>query len=66
MKRIFLFVLTNILVMLTISVLINLLGLGRYLTAQGIDYYQLAAFCLVWGMSGSLISLAMSRISARR
>ncbi len=65
MKRIILFVLTNILVMLTISILVNLLGLGRYLTAQGIDYYQLAAFCLVWGMSGSLISLAMSRVSAK-
>lgn len=65
MKRIVLFMLTNILVMLTISILINVLGLGRYLTAQGIDYYQLAAFCLVWGMGGSLISLAMSRVSAK-
>jgi heat shock protein HtpX len=65
MKRIVLFILTNFLVMVTISIVINVLGLGRYLTAQGIDYYQLAAFCLIWGMSGSLISLAMSRVSAK-
>jgi len=65
MKRIILFVLTNVLVMLTISILVNVLGLGRYLSAQGIDYYQLAAFCLIWGMSGSLISLAISRMSAK-
>jgi heat shock protein HtpX len=52
-------------VILTISILLRLLGIGHYLTAQGIDYYQLAAFCLVWGMVGSLISLSISRISAK-
>jgi heat shock protein HtpX len=65
MKRIALFVLTNLMVILTISILLRLLGIGHYLTAQGIDYYQLAAFCLVWGMVGSLISLSISRISAK-
>jgi heat shock protein HtpX len=65
MKRILLFVATNILVVVTISTLLSLLGVGRYLSAQGIDYSQLAVFCLVWGMAGSLISLSISRLSAK-
>jgi len=65
MKRIFLFVLTNILVVITISILVQILGVGHYLTAQGIDYQSLAVLCLIWGMSGSLISLAISRIMAK-
>jgi heat shock protein HtpX len=65
MKRIVLFILTNILVVMTISLVINLLGIRPYMTANGIDMGQLAAFCLVWGMGGSLISLAMSRLSAK-
>jgi heat shock protein HtpX len=65
MKRIVLFILTNILVVMTISLLLNLLGVRPYMTANGIDMGQLAIFCLVWGMGGSLISLAMSRMSAK-
>jgi heat shock protein HtpX len=65
MKRIFLFILTNILVVLTISVIVQILGVGRYLTAQGIDYGSLATLCLIWGMTGSLISLAISRMMAK-
>ena len=65
MKRIFLFILTNILVVLTISLLLNLLGVRPYMTANGIDMGQLAIFCLVWGMTGSLISLAISRMMAK-
>ena len=65
MKRIFLFILTNILVVLTISILLNLLGVRPYLNANGIDIQQLAVFCLVWGMAGSLISLALSRVMAK-
>ena len=65
MKRIVLFILTNILVVMTISLLLNLLGVRPYMTANGIDMGQLAVFCLVWGMGGSLISLAISRISAK-
>lgn len=65
MKRIVLFILTNILVVMTISLVLNLLGVRPYMTANGIDMGQLAAFCLVWGMGGSLISLAMSRMSAK-
>lgn len=65
-KRIFLFLLTNVLVMITISFLLNVFGFHGYLTAYGIDYQQLMIFCLVWGMGGSFISLLMSRWMAKR
>ena len=64
-KRIFLFMLVNILVMTTISIVTNLLGLRPYMNGYGIDYGQLMIFCLIWGMGGSLISLAMSRMMAK-
>lgn len=65
MKRIALFILTNILVLVTISLVINILGVQPYLNANGIDYYNLMIFCLIWGMGGSLISLGLSRIMAK-
>lgn len=65
MKRIILFFLTNMLVVMTISIVTSLLGLNHYLTEQGIDYQALLVFCLMWGMGGSLISLAISRQSAK-
>lgn len=64
-KRISLFILVNLLVVVTISLLLNLLGVRPYLTAYGMDYQQLAAFCLVWGMGGAFISLAISRMMAK-
>jgi heat shock protein HtpX len=64
-KRIFLFMAVNLLVMVTISVLLNVLGVRPYLTAYGIDYTQLAAFCLIWGMGGAFISLMLSRVMAK-
>ncbi len=65
MKRILLFVLTNILVMITISIVLAVTGVGRWMTAQGIDYGQLAVFCLIYGMAGSFFSLAISRMVAK-
>lgn len=66
MKRIFLFALTNILVMATVSIVLNLLGVGRYIGADGgLDLGSLAVFCLIWGMVGSFISLGLSRIMAK-
>jgi len=65
-KRILLFILTNVMVMVTVSVIINILGVGRYLTPYGIDWVSLALFCGVWGMAGAFISLAMSRFMAKR
>ncbi len=64
-KRIILFALTNILILVTISIVLNVLGVGHYITANGIDYTQLMIFCLVWGMGGAFISLAISRIMAK-
>jgi heat shock protein HtpX len=66
MKRILLFVLTNLAVMVTVSIVLSLLGIGGYRTAAGLDYGALAVFCLVWGMAGSFISLLMSRWMAKR
>lgn len=63
--RIALFVATNILIVVTISILTSMLGLNHYMSANGMDYQALFVFCLVWGMSGSLISLMLSRISAK-
>ena len=64
-KRIVLFMLTNLLVIVTISLVLNLLGIRPYLTARGIDYYSLLVFCVVWGMGGAFISLAISRWMAK-
>jgi len=65
MKRIFLFVTINILVVFTLSLLLRLFNIGPYLTAYGIDYTNLMGFCLIWGMGGAFISLAMSRVMAK-
>jgi heat shock protein HtpX len=64
-KRVFLFVTVNILVLVTISIVLHALGIGPYMTAYGIDYQALMAFCLVWGMGGAFISLGLSRIMAK-
>jgi heat shock protein HtpX len=64
-KRIILFLLTNFLVIAVISFLLYIFNIQPYLTAYGLDYTSLAIFCLIWGMGGALISLAMSRIMAK-
>lgn len=64
-KRVFLFVVVNILVITTISVVMNILGIQPYLDAKGINFESLLVFCLIWGFGGALISLAMSRMMAK-
>lgn len=64
-KRVLLFILTNMAILITISVVLSLLGVRGYLSSQGIDYSSLMVFCLVWGMAGSFISLAISRMMAK-
>lgn len=66
MKRVFLFVLTNIAILLVLSIAVSLLGLDRYLTEQGIDYASLLVFAAIFGMGGAFLSLAMSKWSAKR
>jgi heat shock protein HtpX len=51
--------------MVMISIVLSLLGVNGYLTAQGINYQALLVICLVWGFAGSFISLAMSRWMAK-
>lgn len=65
LKRIFLFLATNVLVIATISTVTSLLGLNGYLTKHGINYEHLAGFCAVWGMGGAFISLLMSKFIAK-
>ena len=65
MKRILLFLLTNLAIMATLSIVLSVLGVGGYLTATGIDYGALMVFCLVWGMGGAFISLLMSKFIAK-
>jgi heat shock protein HtpX len=60
-KRIFLFLLTNLAVVLTLTVVVSVLGV-----AGGPDLGSLAVFCLIWGMGGAFISLQMSRWIAKR
>ncbi len=66
MKRIGLFLLTNIAVMLVLSVVASVLGADRYLTAQGLNLQALLAFSAIFGFGGSFISLAMSKWMAKR
>jgi heat shock protein HtpX len=65
MKRIILFLMVNILVVATVSILTSALGIGRYITHAGLQFGPLLAFCLVWGMAGSFISLLMSKMMAK-
>lgn len=64
-KRLGLFLLVNIAVMLTLSVLINILGIKPYLTKKGLDVSSLLIFCLIWGMGGAFISLQLSKFMAK-
>lgn len=65
MKRIFLFLMTNLAVMVTLSIVASLLGVNRYITAQGINFTALLGFAAVFGFGGALLSLAMSKWSAK-
>ena len=65
MKRIVLFLATNLAVVVLLSVIINLFGLNQWLTAQGIDYTGLLVFSAVVGFAGSFISLLMSKTAAK-
>jgi heat shock protein HtpX len=60
-KLIFLFILTNLLVVATITIILSILGVDQYAGING-----LMVFCFVWGMAGAFISLAMSRFMAKQ
>ena len=65
MKRILLFVLTNLAVMTVLLVTTRILGVDRFLTANGLNMTALAGFSLVIGFGGAIISLLMSKPMAR-
>jgi heat shock protein HtpX len=65
MKRIALFVLTNLAVMVVLSITLNLLGVNRFLAEGGLNVGMLLAFSLVVGFTGSIISLLVSKPMAK-
>ncbi|MGB9094657.1 MAG: protease HtpX [Gallionella sp.] len=67
MKRIFLFVLTNLAVVFVINITLRLLGVDRWLNESGgINFTALLVLSAVIGFAGSLVSLALSKWSAKR
>ena len=66
MKRIFLFLATNMAIVLVLSVTMRLLGVEPYLNANGLNLGSLLIFAAVMGFGGSFISLAISKWSAKR
>jgi len=65
-KRITLFLITNLAIVFVLSIVLNLLGVGPMLTQQGLDLTSLVIFAAVFGFGGSLISLAISKWTAKR
>lgn len=66
MKRIVLFLATNLAIVLVLSVTMRLLGVEPYLTANGLNLTSLLIFAAVMGFGGSLISLAISKWMAKK
>jgi heat shock protein HtpX len=65
MKRVFLLIATNVAVMVVLSVVASLLGVDRYLTANGLNLGALLGFAAVFGFGGAFISLLMSKTMAK-
>jgi heat shock protein HtpX len=65
MKRIFLFVLTNLAVVVVLGIVASLLGVNRYLTANGLNLGQLLVFAALMGFGGAFISLLLSKPIAK-
>jgi len=65
MKRIFLFILTNLAVMLVLGIVANLLGFNRYFAGSGLNLGALLGFAAVMGFGGAIISLLISKPMAK-
>jgi heat shock protein HtpX len=65
MKRILLFLATNLAVMVVLGIAASVLGLNRFLTPQGLNIYSLMGFSLLMGFGGAFISLLMSKPMAK-
>jgi len=66
MKRVFLFLLTNLAVLVVLSLVASAFGVNRYLTQNGLNLEALLGFAAVFGMGGSFISLLLSKWMAKR
>lgn len=66
MLRIGLFLLTNVAILIVASITMNLLGVGHYLEGSNLNLTSLLVFCAIFGFSGSLISLFISKWMAKR
>ena len=65
MKRIVLFVLTNLAVMVVLGITASLLGVNKFLTANGLNLGMLLGFSLLMGFGGAIISLLISKPMAK-
>ena len=67
-KRVALFIITNLAIVFVLGIVLSLLGVGRILDQQGVglDLANLVVFAAVFGFGGSLISLALSKWTAKR
>jgi heat shock protein HtpX len=67
-KRVMLFIITNLAIVFILSIVLSLLGVGQILDQQGVglDMRSLVIFAAVFGFGGSLISLAISKWTAKR
>jgi heat shock protein HtpX len=65
MKRIVLFVLTNLAVVVVLGIVASLLGVNRFLTAQGLNLGSLLVFAAIMGFGGAIISLLISKPVAK-
>ena len=65
MKRIFLFLLTNIAVVAVLGIVASLLGVNRFLTPNGLNLTSLLGFALIMGFGGAIISLLISKPVAK-
>jgi heat shock protein HtpX len=65
MKRIILFVLTNVMVVVVLGIVASLLGVNRFLTSNGLNLGALLGFALIMGFGGAIISLLISKPMAK-
>ncbi len=66
MKRVALFVMTNLAILVVLSFSMRILGIDNYITQQGLNYNALLAFAAIFGFGGSIINLLISKWMAKR
>ena len=65
MKRVVLLVVTNLAVMVVLSIVVSVLGVDRWLMSNGIDYLSLLVMSAIFGFGGAFISLLISKWMAK-